>query len=75
MLVYNATKVKCSVICPSLIKTKMFQGMHNPNEFFAPSLKPKDIAQQLMADAILSCESKAIVCPPTIGTIVAFLRA
>lgn len=63
----NAPKVKCSVICPSLIKTKMFQGMHNPSEFFAPSLQPRDVAQ-LIPDAhiILRIEGTSYVLQPLV---------
>ncbi|KAL6230147.1 hypothetical protein BDW75DRAFT_223416 [Aspergillus navahoensis] len=72
--VYKAPKVRCSVICPSLIKTKMFDGLNNPDNFFAPPLEP-DYVAQLMADCLLSGQAQHIFCPSAAGNIVTYLRA
>ncbi|KAE8320559.1 hypothetical protein BDV39DRAFT_211554 [Aspergillus sergii] len=72
--VYKAPKVRCSVICPSLIKTKMFVGFDNPDNFFAPPLEP-DYVAQLMSDCLLSGEAQHILCPSAAGSIGTYMRA
>ena len=64
--VYKAPAVKCSVICPALIRTKMFEGMSNPSEFIGRSLTPREVAQ-MMADAVFAGESRHILCPSVIA--------
>lgn len=70
----KASKVRCSVICPSIIRTKMFEGMSSPVEFLAPALSPEEVAKT-MVDAVMAGESRHIVCPTFIGQITSCIRS
>lgn len=46
--VYNAPKVRCTVILPATVGTKMFKGLSSPSDFMFPVLKPEEVAAEIV---------------------------
>jgi len=60
--VYKAPKVRCTVLCPSVVATKMFTGLNSPSNFFNPMLTPQEVANAAVS-ALWAGEARHIELP------------
>lgn len=60
--IYKAPAVRISVVNPSAVKTKMFEGIQSPSNFIMPRLSPSDVAD-VICDIIWSGQSKNLMTP------------
>ncbi|KAH4019645.1 hypothetical protein HBI09_183880 [Parastagonospora nodorum] len=60
--VYNAPKVRCTVLCPSIVATKMFTGLSTSSQFFNPILTSQQVAGAAVS-AIWAGEARHIELP------------
>ncbi|KAJ6202417.1 putative short-chain dehydrogenase [Bipolaris maydis] len=60
--IYKAPKVRCTVVCPSLVGTKMFTGLSSPSNFLMPVLTPQEVAG-VISSALWSGEARHIDLP------------
>ena len=44
----NKNNVKCTIICPWVISTGMFQGFKNKSEVLFPTCKPEDVSKRII---------------------------
>lgn len=45
--IYKAPKVRTTVVCPSVVGTKMFEGLEGGNSFMMPVLRPEEVAEAI----------------------------
>jgi len=65
------SKVKCTLICPFLIATGMFEGMTNQYSWLIPTLVPNDVAERIVL-AVRRNEYHVIM--PSILNLVFYLK-
>jgi short-subunit dehydrogenase len=59
---YQAPAVRVSVVNPSAVKTKMFDGIQSPSNFIMPRLGPSDVGN-LICEIIWGGEAKNLMTP------------
>lgn len=59
---YKAPAVRVSVINPSAVKTKMFDGIKSPSNFFMPKLSPKDVGD-VICETLWSGDARNLMIP------------
>lgn len=59
---YKAPAVRISCLCPSAVKTAMFQGIKTSSNFFMPALVPEDLATTI-TNIVWSGEAQNISTP------------
>lgn len=60
--VYDAKKVRTTLIAPSYVATKLFDGYTNRSKFLFPALRPETVAEEI-GKAVMSTQSCHIVLP------------
>lgn len=70
--IYKAPSVRVSALCPSLVRTKMFESAESPSSFFWPELTVDDIASH-MVDIVASGRSQRRT-TPSLGVITTLFR-
>lgn len=60
--IYNAPRVRATVVCPSIVSTEMFTGLVSPSNFVAPVLRPEEVAKAVV-EALWAGEARHIDMP------------
>ena len=60
--IYNAPKVRCTIVCPGTVGTKMFAGLRSTSEFFMPTLRPEEVAEEIV-QALWAGEARTLDLP------------
>ncbi|KAL6229377.1 hypothetical protein BDW75DRAFT_249819 [Aspergillus navahoensis] len=70
---YKAPKVRCTVVLPSVVSTKLFTGVAPPSQFFTPLLTPRGVADKVL-DTVWAGEARHIELPWLMSLLGAFTR-
>jgi short-subunit dehydrogenase len=72
--IHQAPKVRCTIVCPGTVGTKMFAGLRSSSEFIMPTLSADEVAEAIVS-ALWAGEARTIDLPWSHKVLFPSLRA